>query len=628
MVSKEMKNRLIYIDFLRVYLCVAIFLYHLDVLKGGYLAVCSFFVLSGYLSAQSLKKEKFSLMSYYKSRFIRVYIPMILVVFVSLAACMFFMPDMIWVSMKREVASIVFCKNNFWQLSANMDYFARHVDSPYMHLWYVAILLQLEFVFPLIYAVLRFLKNKLGVLLPVLLCGVATTVSMSWFICVHMLDGLMPAYYDTLTRCFSWFAGIAVGLIHLDYVSEEDEKTKGKIFAKIFLYILVIGQGVLFVMASAESKLYLGSMIGTTFVMCVMLACARVINNKMPSIVKGIIGFFSDISYEIFLVQYPVIYIFQGLDMPMELKYALIVAITIVAAALLNLALHPNKKPLFIKIVAIMLLLCFIGGAGYGVYRYVVAPDLQAEMERLEAEMERQREEQERKQREYEEQLRQEEEQKKKEEEERLEELEEEEADLDDQIWNLKEDIDEMEKTVAKKKITFVGDSVLLGASDVLYEVFTKCYIDADLNRTGYVLNPILVDLKERGILGDIVVINCGSNGDCSTECKDDIMETLSDRQVFWVNTSNNKWVNENLVEYAEGVDNLHIIDWAAASEGHGEYFDGDGIHLNWTGKDAYAQVVMDAICDYYIEDLEAEIAELEAQMLEIENQKEELEEE
>ena len=42
------------IDVLRIFLCIVVFLYHLEILKGGYLAVSSFFVLSGFL----LQKQK------------------------------------------------------------------------------------------------------------------------------------------------------------------------------------------------------------------------------------------------------------------------------------------------------------------------------------------------------------------------------------------------------------------------------------------------------------------------------------------------------------------------------------------------------------------------------------------
>ena len=46
------------IDYIRVIACIAIFLYHLGLLKGGYLAVCMFFALSGYLAWKSAFSEK------------------------------------------------------------------------------------------------------------------------------------------------------------------------------------------------------------------------------------------------------------------------------------------------------------------------------------------------------------------------------------------------------------------------------------------------------------------------------------------------------------------------------------------------------------------------------------------
>ena len=57
------------LDLIRLVACIAVFLYHLGILKGGYLAVCIFFVLSGYLSFNSsFNKEKFSILNYYFSR--------------------------------------------------------------------------------------------------------------------------------------------------------------------------------------------------------------------------------------------------------------------------------------------------------------------------------------------------------------------------------------------------------------------------------------------------------------------------------------------------------------------------------------------------------------------------------
>ena len=141
------------LDLIRVLLCIGILLYHLNILKGGYLAVCAFFVLSGYLSCKSLfRKEKISLKDYYISRLLKIYLPLLLVVFISISVISF-IPSINWLNLKPETTSVLLGYNNFWQLSANLDYFARHVNSPFIHLWYIAILLQFDLIFPFIFSV-------------------------------------------------------------------------------------------------------------------------------------------------------------------------------------------------------------------------------------------------------------------------------------------------------------------------------------------------------------------------------------------------------------------------------------------------------------------------------------------
>ena len=60
--EKEYYRRL---DIIRIISCVMVLLYHLNLLKGGFLAVCTFFTLSGYLSCMSAMKQKsFSVKKY------------------------------------------------------------------------------------------------------------------------------------------------------------------------------------------------------------------------------------------------------------------------------------------------------------------------------------------------------------------------------------------------------------------------------------------------------------------------------------------------------------------------------------------------------------------------------------
>ncbi len=72
------------IDVLRIFLCIVVFLYHLEILKGGYLAVSSFFVLSGFLSIFSFRSRKeVDLKLYFLRRLKRIYLPLLAVTFIS-----------------------------------------------------------------------------------------------------------------------------------------------------------------------------------------------------------------------------------------------------------------------------------------------------------------------------------------------------------------------------------------------------------------------------------------------------------------------------------------------------------------------------------------------------------------
>ena len=151
---KESQKYYKLLDILRVVSCMGVLLYHLGYLKGGFLSVCAFFVLSGYLSFTSLaKNNKVSLKEYYKKRFFHIYLPLLVVVFLTICVSMF-MPDIHWFQLKPETTSVLFGYNNYWQLHVNADYFARHVSSPFMHFWYIGILLQFELIFPFFYLLL------------------------------------------------------------------------------------------------------------------------------------------------------------------------------------------------------------------------------------------------------------------------------------------------------------------------------------------------------------------------------------------------------------------------------------------------------------------------------------------
>ena len=143
----------------------------------------------------------------------------------------------------------------------------------------------------------------------------------------------------------------------------------------------------------------------------------------------------------------------------------------------------------------------------------------------------------------------------------------------------------------------------MLGAVDNLYDTFPNGYFDAKISRTPWVVNDILVDLKSKNLLGDVVVFNLGANGDCNESCKEEIINTCGNRKILWINTTNNPKFNQSINEFAKKYDNLYVIDWNKISKNHDEYFYKDGIHLKESGKVVYTKTIYDKVYELYLDE-------------------------
>ena len=151
--------------------------------------------------------------------------------------------------------------------------------------------------------------------------------------------------------------------------------------------------------------------------------------------------------------------------------------------------------------------------------------------------------------------------------------------------------------------ISAVGDSVMVVASWNIKNIFPNSYIDAKVSRSMWKAVDVIEELKQKNVLGNPVILHLGTNGECSKSCKDQIMNLLKDKKVFWINTTNLSYVNKNLQSLASEYDNLEIIDWYNYSKDHKEYFYVDGIHLNPKGRKAYALMIYDAIYNNYLKE-------------------------
>ena len=495
--NNEKRNYYRKLDIIRIICAIAILFYHLGYMSGGYLAVCTFFVLSGYLDVvTNIKDDNFSFKKYYLKKIEKLYIPLLIVVFLSIAVVLIIM----------FVLSIASCLY-FYQLSNT---------------------------------------------------------------------NLMSAYYNTFSRIYSLCIGVMLGYIHNDYgkiftLDITSNKLKNLIF---YLYIIVII--VMFKYLPATSPYFITSMILINFISCRLIdyAVSYKKDNKIDNLIRGV----ANMTYEIYLIQYPVIYTFQYLNINHAIKIPIIIAIVLLLSFLLHFALSSKKKH---KNIKELLLILLIAGSLYGAIRYICAKSYEKEMEELRTQLAENEKEMQEKQKDYE--LKQQQ---------------------DEEDWNKQleklENPSNYEELVKELPITFVGDSVMLGAMNNITKMFPNSYFDAKESRALTTGVSILSNLKNSNKLGEVVVLHLGTNGDCANNCKENIMNILNDKIVFWLNTTNNEKVNNSLNELATKYDNLHIINWHDLSLSHDDWFYYDGIHLPPIGRKEYTNIIYNAIFDVY----------------------------
>ena len=567
-----------YIDILRIFSCIMIFLYHLNMLKGGFLAVSIFFVISGYLSTIKLfKKEKISFKEFYLNKLFRLYLPMLIVVFVSIGVIKLFL-DVNWFNLKPEVTSIILGYNNFWQVMTNMDYFRSGLESPFIHLWYMAILMQFDLVFPFIFLLLKKIGDKINRIIPVTITLVISLFGGAYFYYSGVNNGILFTYYNTFTRIFALFFGITLGFIYHYYGNLVSSKIKNPILKKCIFYTYLVILLLLFIFINPSSKyIYLG-MIITTLLSVRITDYATLICDNWANTNKfdKIIGYASSISYEIYLIEYVVIYLFEYIDLNKYLELFLIIIITILLSMLLHF-ITTNKDKKY-KNIRYILGFMFSGILIYGIYEYVVAVDYTKDINKLKN------------------QLEQNEKLVKDNKDNYMVKLKEEEDNWQKKLQTLEEDESKLDEIVTNLPVVGIGDSVLLGAVNNLYNRFPNG------SRTAWGINDILLTLKNNNVLGNPIIFNLGTNGDCSLECKEEILRTCEDRDIFWINTVNLTDVNVRLNNLASSHSNLHIIDWYSISRGHNEYFTYDGIHLTNEGRKVYTDTIYNAIYNIYKE--------------------------
>jgi peptidoglycan/LPS O-acetylase OafA/YrhL len=153
--------------------------------------------------------------------------------------------------------------------------------------------------------------------------------------------------------------------------------------------------------------------------------------------------------------------------------------------------------------------------------------------------------------------------------------------------------------TSVAARVTALGDSVMLGAAGTLADVIgrDRTFVDAAESRQFSTGVDLLQSYRDAGKLGDVVVVQLGTNGPVPPEEFDRLMGALRQVQkVLVVNLKVPRWweadVNQLLADGVKRYKNAVLVDWHNLAGDRPELFWDDGYHLNPQGQAFYAQVI------------------------------------
>jgi len=532
------------IDCFRGIAVLAVIFYHLpnSKLPGGLQGVTIFFVVSGFLMAKNTirdeKNRQFSFLHFYYKRIKRIY-PFLLFSLVVSIFILGISNIRLIGNIRSELPSLIFGYNNWWQLNQGVSYFESYFNaSLFKHYWSLSVELQFYLIWPFLFIVMKRMRRK----------QVFYLIYTLIFVSIHFSLFLpsAKAYYHKVAKLFPFLLGVW-GYFNRITIGRFFEQNS---FSKIWLLLLASLCLILFpIFPYTLNELLI------SICFALLLASVDDVNiAKKTKIASTKLSFVGKISYELYLVHFPVLIALTDLFKHYHLKYLDIASLftvflcTLLMITFFRKGVQKMRSPKIWTAMALMII---------GISVLV----LRAPANRLTADQ--------------------------------------------NQLQSLlKENSSKASagenQLSQEKKILFIGDSVMLGAYQELKETFPKeALVDAKESRQITALPEILKKHKDL-VSYQQIVIGLGTNGVLTDDAIEQTMSLLKDKKVYWVNikapTGWQETINATLAKLPNQYSNITMIDWYSESQNHPEFFYDDETHLNESGRTAYAKYIASVI--------------------------------
>lgn len=618
--AKRTRDHIYGLDGLRALAIIGVTLFHMFpyTIKGGYLGVSLFFIITGYLLAVTSERGKnsgtYRVASYYLKRIKRIY-PALLIVLVVSAGIYFVLERHVLDGFRPEFLSIVFGYNNWWQIAQNADYFTKITNaSPFTHMWFLAIEIQYYVVWPLIFAIFLLLERIKGTKAAFLFLVIVTVVSAVITPIMYRPDNdVTRLYYGTDTRMYALTFGAIIGFAQNRNLLIRLPKGVAKIVGIPLFAVMIVVTVIAYVLLDGQYGFtYRGGMLLMTLLFGILLL---LVTDRRLSLGKWLeakpLVWIGAHSYEIYLWQYPIIFLFMYKRWDNTAAGPILEAILIVVLAwwlhwltgVLLARKIPEKvfvmdlwKRIVLLAAAALTALCLV----LGVIGITTAEKEKfAEKDELAAVLEQNQQM-----------------------------LQENQQQTDDSsaapetaqptppatpaatVQPLaQEDLLygdaslENAAEVSDTEVLMIGDSIMLDSSPQIKEELPDCYIDAVQSRQLYDTPEVARELINDGHLYKTVVISLGTNAPLTEEDVRELLDVFdSETSIFWVNLFGRTvlWeeeANQLLLDMAEEYPNLTIINWCDLIKPHvEEWLWGDREHPNPDGAKVLATLIREDI--------------------------------
>ena len=590
------------IDSLRALAVLAVIIYHVDVnyLPGGFLGVDLFFVLSGYLISSLIIKEfrktgTVNLYNFYIRRARRLLPAVYFMITIGLVVMVLFNEVLLRKSHLDAIFGYIY-SSNWWYIFHKLDYFDSFgAQSPFKHLWSLAIEEQFYMIFPLLFLLVngkkkskdgtyKLNKNFLYVVLGLIL------VSLIAHILLFDINNISRIYFGTDTRAFSLLVGVVGAILYpMERLHSKVTPQQNMIYSVVSLASIATLITVMVYTSEYNTWLYRGG-----FLLVAILGLIVIISSgKQHTLMSKLLSFkpivfIGKISYSLYLWHFPILVLttpVSEIGNPniffVILRIVLTFAVAIVSYVFVEtpirklgfknyinvifkkLKKRPRKsRKLFAGIVGLVSVLFLMGIFGKSVP--FISTAFVKEMEtNKETQFVNNGNNKDNNQ----------------------EKSSDSNKDSKDKKEN-KEDKNNSDKKYSS--VLVMGDSLTVDIGEKFQELYPGAVIDGKIGRQLYVAVEEAKSYSKYNNENSAIIFQLGTNGPFTESQIEELVKEFDKADIYFVNIKVprawEKTVNAALKETQEKHSNVKIIDWYSVANSTKDLFEPDRVHLNQAG--------------------------------------------